>query len=75
MPTEALLDVNVLIAAVFADHVAQTMAEALEKLRELTAAAGHVFLPDDAGLVTHLPAKLRFVEHDRRRRAARATAS
>ena len=90
MPTEALLDVNVLIAAVFADHVAHekarrfvgaigrfattpttqggfprfatrpwkdaqkqeqpprlTVAEALEKLRELPAAAGHVFLPDD----------------------------
>ena len=90
MPTEALLDVNVLIAAVFADHVAHekarlfvgsverfattpttqggflrfatrpwkdaqkqeqpprlTMAEAMGKLRELTAATGHIFLPDD----------------------------
>lgn len=90
MPTEALLDVNVLIAAVFADHVAHaaargfveslakfattpttqggflrfatrpwkntkkeeqpprlSMAEALVKLRELTAAEGHVFLADD----------------------------
>jgi toxin-antitoxin system PIN domain toxin len=90
MPTEALLDVNVLIAAVFADHTAHaqarrfvesldrfattpttqggflrfatrpwkdaqkreqpprlTMAEAMQKLRELTAATGHFFLPDD----------------------------
>ena len=28
------------------------MAEALEKLRELTAAAGHVFLPDDVPFTT-----------------------
>jgi uncharacterized protein len=90
-PTEALLDVNVVIASVFADHVMQgptrsfverlerfhttpttqggflrfatrpwknerkeeqpprlTMAEAQAKLREFTAAEGHVFLPDDA---------------------------
>ncbi len=90
MPTDALLDVNVLIAAVFEDHIAHekarrfvgslgrfattpttqggflrfatrpwknakkqeqpprlTMAEAMEKLRELTATAGHFFLPDD----------------------------
>jgi uncharacterized protein len=91
MPTEALLDVNVLIAAVFADHVMHlparrfveslerfyttptiqggflrfatrplknqqgdqqpprlTMVEALTKLSELTEAAGHVFVSDDA---------------------------
>jgi toxin-antitoxin system PIN domain toxin len=89
-PIEALLDVNVVIASVFADHVMHgparrfveglerfhttpmtqggflrfatrpwknarkeeqpprlTMAEALAKLRELTTAEGHVFLPDD----------------------------
>src|SRR6188768_1017913 len=88
-PTEALLDVNVLIAAVFADHVAHaqarsfvagltrfattptvqvgflrfatrpwkdaqrvdqpprlTMTAAMEKLREVAASAGHIFLPD-----------------------------
>ena len=90
-PIEALLDVNVVIASVFADHVMHgkarefveglerfhttpmtqggflrfatrpwknerkeeqtprlTMAEALAKLREFTAAEGHCFLPDDA---------------------------
>ena len=90
-PTEALLDVNVVIASVFADHVLHvqarkfveelerfhttpttqggflrfatrpwknerreeqpprlTMADAQTKLREFTAAAGRVFLPDDA---------------------------
>lgn len=90
-PTEALLDVNVIIASVFADHVMHvparrfveslerffttptvqggflrfttrplknergsqqrprlTMAEALEKLREITADEGHVFVSDDA---------------------------
>jgi toxin-antitoxin system PIN domain toxin len=90
-PTEALLDVNVVIASVFADHMAHgaarsfverlerfhttpmtqggflrfatrpwknerkeeqpprlTMAGAQTKLREFTAADGHVFLPDDA---------------------------
>ena len=90
-PTEALLDVNVIIASVFADHPMHgaarsfverlerfhttpmtqggflrfatrpwrnerkeeqpprlTMAEAQAKLREFTAADGHVFLPDDA---------------------------
>ncbi|MBI3853475.1 MAG: PIN domain-containing protein [Verrucomicrobia bacterium] len=90
-PTEALLDVNVIIASVFADHMMHgaarsfverlerfhttpmtqggflrfatrpwrnerkeeqpprlTMAEAQAKLREFTAADGHVFLPDDA---------------------------
>ena len=89
-PTEALLDVNVIIASVFADHVQHvaarsfveglerfhttpmtqggflrfatrpwknerkeeqpprlTMAEAQAKLREFTAADGHVFQPDD----------------------------
>jgi len=89
IPTEALLDVIVLIATVFEDHVAHararpfvrgitrfattpttqggflrfatrpwkaeqkreqpprlTMAGAMEKLRELTASAGHFFLPD-----------------------------
>ena len=89
-PTDALLDVNVVIAAVFADHVNHlaarafveslerfyttpttqggflrfatrpwknerkeeqpprlTMADAQAKLREFTATAGHVFLPDD----------------------------
>lgn len=90
-PTEALLDVNVVIACVFADHVMHaaarrfverlerfhttpttqggflrfatrpwrnerreeqpprlTMADAQQKLRELTETEGHVFLPDDA---------------------------
>jgi uncharacterized protein len=90
-PTEALLDVNVIIASVFADHMMHEaarsfverlerfhttpmtqggflrfatrpwknerkeeqlprlkMAEAQAKLREFTAADGHVFLPDDA---------------------------
>jgi toxin-antitoxin system PIN domain toxin len=94
-PTEALLDVNVLIAAIFADHVAHatarpfveslekfattpttqggflrfatrpwknahkeeqpprlTMVEAMAKLREFTAAEGHVFLPDDVPFTT-----------------------
>jgi toxin-antitoxin system PIN domain toxin len=89
-PIEALLDVNVVIASVFADHTMHTtarsfveglerfrttpmtqggflrfatrpwknerkeeqpprltMAEALAKLREFTAARGHAFLPDD----------------------------
>lgn len=89
-PTEALLDVNVIIATVFADHVMHLparrfveslerfyttptvqggflrfatrplkndrgeqqqprlrMSEALEKLREFTAAEGHVFVLDD----------------------------
>jgi predicted nucleic acid-binding protein len=91
IPTEALLDVNVIIASVFADHVAHfparrfvesleryfttptvqrgflrfatrpmksergepeqprlAMVEALAKLREFTAAEGHVFVSDDA---------------------------
>lgn len=90
-PTEALLDVNVIIASVFADHMMHgaarsfvemlerfhttpmtqggflrfatrpwknerreeqpprlKMAEAQVKLREFTAADGHVFQPDDA---------------------------
>ena len=94
-PTEALLDVNLLIAAVFADHVNHltsrrfveglsrfyttpttqggflrfatrpwkdvhkqeqpprlSMADALEKLRELTAVEAHAFLPDDESFVT-----------------------
>jgi uncharacterized protein len=90
-PSEALLDVNVIVAAVFADHMMHaaarrfvetlerfcttpatqggflrfatrpwknefkaeqqprlSMAEAHAKLRDLTQAEGHLFLPDDA---------------------------